>query len=75
MDIYAIGAIPLTRLARKPGYEIFAVTIADIKKALTLKKYTNPRTKLPKEYYDYLNVFLRKKSNVLPEYRPYDYKI
>ena len=47
MDIYAIGAIPLTRLARKPGHEIFAVTIADIEKALTLKKYTDPRTKLP----------------------------
>ena len=49
--------------------------IADIEKALILKKYTDPRTKLPKEYYDYLNVFSRKKSNILPEHRPYNYKI
>ena len=75
IDIYAIEAIPLTRLARNLGYEIFVVIIANIKKALALKKYINPYTKLPKEYYNYLNVFLRKKFNVLPEYGPYDYKI
>jgi hypothetical protein len=75
MDIYAIGAVPLTRLARKPGHEIFAITIADIDKALAPKKYTNPRTKLPKEYYNYLDVFSRDRSNVLPEHRSYDHKI
>jgi len=37
---------------------IFTITIADIKKALALKKHTNPATKVPVEYYDYLDVFL-----------------
>ena len=32
--------------------------MANIKKALALKKYTNPTTKVPVEYYKYLNMFL-----------------
>jgi len=32
--------------------------MADIKKALALKKHTNPATKVPVEYYNYLDVFL-----------------
>jgi len=32
--------------------------MADIKKALILKKYTNPATKVPVYYYKYLKVFL-----------------
>ena len=58
LDIYIIGATPLARLARKPKYIIFAVIIADIKKALALKKYTNPTIKVLVEYYKYLNIFL-----------------
>ena len=58
MDICMIGATPLTWLARKPEYIIFAVTMADIKKALILKKYTDFATKVPVEHYKHLNVFL-----------------
>jgi hypothetical protein len=58
LDICIIGATPLARLAKKPKYTIFAVTIADIKKALALKKHTNPATKVPIEYYNLLDVFL-----------------
>jgi len=32
--------------------------IADIKKALVLKKHTNPITKVPAKYYYRLNAFL-----------------
>jgi hypothetical protein len=58
MDIYIIRATLLVRLARKPKYIIFAVIIADIKKALILKKYTNPAIKVLVEYYKYLDIFL-----------------
>ena len=58
LDIYIIRATLLARLARKPKYIIFAVIIADIKKALALKKYTNPAIKVLVEYYNYLDVFL-----------------
>jgi hypothetical protein len=58
LDICIIRATPLARLAKKPEYIIFAVIIADIKKALALKKYTNPAIKVLVEYYKYLDIFL-----------------
>ena len=47
---------------------IFAVTIADIKKALVLKKHTDPAIKVPVCYYKYLNIFSRKEADKLAEY-------
>ena len=58
LDIYIIRATPLARLARKPKYTIFAVIIADIKKALVLKRHTDPAIKVLVEYYKYLDIFL-----------------
>jgi hypothetical protein len=58
LDIYIIRATLLVRLAIKPKYIIFAVIVANIKKALALKKYTNPTTKVLVEYYKYLDIFL-----------------
>ena len=56
--MYIIRATLLARLARKPKYIIFAIIIADIKKALVLKKHTNPAIKVLVEYYKYLDIFL-----------------
>ena len=58
LDVYIIRATLLVRLAIKPKYTIFAVIIADIKKALVLKKHTNPAIKVLVEYYKYLDIFL-----------------
>ena len=58
LDIYIIGATLLARFTRKPKYTIFAIIITNIKKALALKKYTNPTIKVLVEYYMYLDVFL-----------------
>ena len=60
---------------RKPKYIIFAVIIADIKKALALKKYTNPATKVLVCYYKHLEVFLWKEANKLVEHQLYNHKI
>jgi hypothetical protein len=49
--------------------------VADIKKALVPKKYTNPAIKVLVEYYKYLDIFLREKANKLLEYQLYNYKI
>jgi len=49
--------------------------MANIKKALALKKYTNPATKVLVEYYNYLDVFLQKEANKLLEYHLHNYKI
>jgi hypothetical protein len=57
LDVCIIGATPLARLAIKPEHTIFAVIVADIKKALAPKKHTDPATKVLVEYYKYLDVF------------------
>ena len=58
LNIYIIRATLLAQLAKKPKYIIFAIIMANIKKALALKKYTNPAIKVPVEYYKYLDIFL-----------------
>ena len=49
--------------------------MADIKKALALKKYTNSAIKVLVEYYKYLDIFLQEEANKLPERQLYNYKI
>ena len=75
LDIYIIRATPLAWLARKPEYTIFAIIIANIKKALALKKYTNPTIKVLVVYYKHLDIFLQKEANKLAEHWLYDHKI
>ena len=70
-----IGAALLAQLAKKSKYAIFAVTMADIEKALALKKHTNPAIKVPVDHYKYLDVFLQKEANKLAEHWLYNYKI
>ena len=53
-----IRATLLVQLAKKPKYMIFAVTMADINKALVLKKHTNFAAKVLLEYYKHLIAFL-----------------
>ena len=65
----------LIQLTRKPKYIIFTVTIANIKKALILKKYTNPAVKVLLEYYKHLIVFSRKEADKLLECQLYNHKI
>ena len=70
-----IGATPLIRLTKKPEYMIFAVTMADIKKALVLKKYIDLAMKVLVEHHKYLDVFSWKEADKLVKYWLYDYKI
>ena len=58
LNVCIIRATLLAWLARKPKYTIFAVIIANIKKALALKRHTDPTIKVLIEYHKYLNVFL-----------------
>jgi hypothetical protein len=53
-----IGATPLVWLAKKPKYIIFAVTMANIDKALVLKKHTDPTIKVLLKHYKHLIAFL-----------------
>lgn len=42
---------------RLKEFTIFAVSIADIEKVLALKERIKSKTKLPPEYYEFLDVF------------------
>ena len=70
-----IRATPLAQLTRKPKYTIFTVIIADIKKALVLKKRTNPVIKVLVVHHKHLDAFSQKEANKLAEHWLYDYKI
>ena len=67
LNICIIKATLLAQLTRKPKYIIFAVIITNIKKALALKKHTNPAIKVLVEYYKYLDIFLYEEANKLLE--------
>ena len=49
--------------------------MANIKKALVPKKYTNPVIQVSVYHYKYLNIFLQTKTNKLVEYQLYNYNI
>ena len=49
--------------------------MANIKKALILKKYTDSATKVLVYYYKHLDIFSWKKANKLVEYWLYNHKI
>jgi hypothetical protein len=55
--ICIIQAVPFILLTKKQDYKIFAVTMENIKKALKLKQYINPRPFIPKEYHNIINEF------------------
>ena len=58
--------IGLVRRARKQpdsGIKIFTASLKDIKKALAVKKWTDPRIKLPEPYYEYLPLFNMKAAD------------
>jgi hypothetical protein len=50
--------------------QVFAVSLADIEKALQTKPQTDPRTKLPQEYMKWLPAFDRQEANKLPPHQP-----
>jgi hypothetical protein len=53
-DIRSITAVSYHYLSsnrnRNPETSVFAISLADIRRALTTKKYSDPRTKLPQRY-------------------------
>jgi len=62
-------------LIKKLDYELFAVSMTDIKKTLKSKKYTNLFKKVLKKYHEFLDVFSQKEANKLSEHHLYNHKI
>lgn len=84
-SVCMIGAAAFDRVARKKGTEIFVVDLAMIDKVLEYKRgagitLDKDRTidineALPKQYYEYKDVFSKAASDQLAPHRPYDLKI
>jgi hypothetical protein len=54
---------------RQRNIQVFSASLADIEKALAVKKVTDPRTKLPSHYHEFLDVFDRTEADRLPPFR------
>jgi hypothetical protein len=50
--------------------QVFLVSIVNIDKALCVKEHTNPYTRLPEYYHQYLDIFNQKAADQLPPYQP-----
>lgn len=71
-DIAEIGANAFRfwrRNEKRRRVDVFAASMADIEKALSAKKHSNPAEKLPKHYQEYIDVFNREATEELPPLR------
>ena len=81
LDLALIGETLFIRLAKskKPEHraEIFAISMRDIKYQLNkgTKPLTDPKTVVPEEYHDFLDVFSKDISDTLRPYGKYNHKI
>ena len=79
LDLDLIGGALFMHLAKlkKQKAEIFAISIQDIKYQLNkgTKPLTDPKTVVPEEYHDFLDVFSKDISDTLRPYGKYDHKI
>ncbi len=78
IEIHSIAAAPFNTLSRQKDVEIFAVSMKDLE--IQLKKQgsstvTDPKSVVPSEYHDFLDVFSKEKADILPPHRKHDHRI
>ena len=87
LDLAFISAAPFQYLAKQKDVEIFAVLMRDIENELnaisiknieyqlnkTIKTPTDPKTMVPKEYHEFLNIFSKEASDTLLPHSKYDH--
>lgn len=77
VDCAMIGAAAYQMLAKTKGVELFAISMKDLEdqKEKENEPSTDPKTVLPEEYHDLIDVFSKVAANKLPPHRPYDHEI
>ncbi|KAI0995841.1 hypothetical protein K3495_g12340 [Podosphaera aphanis] len=66
-----LATIRRARKVNNEATQIFSVTLADIQKALAPeKKTTSSMEKLPRQYYNFANLFKKEEIDKLPPHRP-----
>jgi hypothetical protein len=76
-SIAMIGAAPFNMLRKQKGAEVFAVSFKDILEEQAKEEAIeiDPKSILPQEFYDYLDVFSRQAADKLPPHRYADHHI
>ena len=71
MQISAAGFYTQSKKAkkRKKNVEVCLTSMADVDKTLNVKSKMKPKTIIPEQYWDYLNVFDEDETNQLPPIR------
>ena len=79
LNLAFIGGAPFVHLVKSKNQKakIFAISMRDIEYQLNkrTKPPTNPKTVVPAEYHDFLDVFSKDISDTLRPYGKYDHKI
>jgi hypothetical protein len=78
IEIYSIAIASFNIIFRQKDVKIFAVFMKNLK--IQLKKQesstiTNSRSVMSIEYHDFLNVFSKKKTNILSSHKKHDHRI
>ena len=77
IDIAMIGADAYRTACRLKGAQVFAILMRDIhyQAEKEARAETDPKSVVPQEYLDFLDIFSMKDLDTLPPHRKYDYKI
>ena len=65
----AAFSLLVRRRKRQKNIQVFLASLTNIDKALSVKKITDPRTKLPSHFHEFLDVFDRTEAEKLPPLR------
>src|SRR5205814_8941247 len=77
-DIFVVSAVTFNKFAKRPGNEIFAISIKDLIEHQEIRKdaaEVDPKKLLPTEYHEWLDVCKKEASDKLPDHRSYDHHI
>jgi hypothetical protein len=78
LEIYFIVAASFNTLSRQKNVQIFAVFMKDLNiqlKKQKSKKVIDLKSIISAKYHDFLNVFSKKKADVLSSHRKHDHRI
>jgi hypothetical protein len=78
IEIHSIAVVPFNTLSRQKDVKIFAVSMKNLEiqlKKQDSNKVTDPKSVMSSKYHDFLNVFFKKKADILPPHRKHDHRI
>ncbi len=78
IEIHLIAVVSFNILSRQKDVKIFVVFMKDLKiqlKKQDSNKMIDSRSMMSSEYHDFLNVFFKKKANILSSHKKHDYRI